>query len=96
MITNVTAKKVINSKGVDGFSLPSSLGTLGSGMTDDLMMVSPRSSEYLYVPGKQRLSSGIESELVLNPDASVVNDDSLPVAAKHLRYIVTCSSTTGL
>ncbi|VDP15241.1 unnamed protein product [Onchocerca flexuosa] len=82
----------MNPKMSDGLFLTPSLGS--SILTEDLVMMSPRSSEYLLMSGKQRLSSGIESELVLNPDASVVNDDSLPIAAKHLRYIVTCPTTT--
>ncbi|VDK50205.1 unnamed protein product [Gongylonema pulchrum] len=57
-------------------------------------MASPRSFEYMLIAGKQRLSSGIESELVLNPDSSVINDGLLPVTAKQQRYIVTCSNTT--
>uniref|UniRef100_A0A1I8EDD7 RING-type E3 ubiquitin transferase n=1 Tax=Wuchereria bancrofti TaxID=6293 RepID=A0A1I8EDD7_WUCBA len=75
-----------------GLLLTLSLGN--SILGEDIMMMSPRSSEYLLMSGKQRLSSGIESELVLNPDASVVSDDSLPIAAKHLRYIITCPTTT--
>lgn len=86
-------KKAVNVKVGDGLLLTPSLGSAIP--TEDILMVSPRSSEYLLMSGKQRLSSGIESELVLNPDASVVNDDSLPLAAKHLRYIVTCPTTTG-
>ncbi|CAG9534108.1 unnamed protein product [Cercopithifilaria johnstoni] len=89
---NGNIKKAMNPKVGDG---PLLTPSLGSGVpTEDVVMVSPRSSEYLLMSGKQRLSSGIESELILNPDASVVNDDSLPVAAKHLRYIVTCPTTT--
>ncbi|OZC09227.1 zinc finger, C3HC4 type [Onchocerca flexuosa] len=89
---NGNIKRTMNPKMSDGLFLTPSLGS--SILTEDLVMMSPRSSEYLLMSGKQRLSSGIESELVLNPDASVVNDDSLPIAAKHLRYIVTCPTTT--
>uniref|UniRef100_A0A915PXL4 RING-type E3 ubiquitin transferase n=1 Tax=Setaria digitata TaxID=48799 RepID=A0A915PXL4_9BILA len=85
---NFRVKRAMNPKMGDGLLLPPSLSA------EDVVLVSPRSSEYLLMSGKQRLSSGIDSELVLNPDASVVNDDSLPIAAKHLRYIVTCPTTT--
>ncbi|EJD75133.1 hypothetical protein LOAG_17668 [Loa loa] len=89
---NGNIKRAMNPKVGNGLLLTPSLGS--SIPAEDVVMVSPRSSEYLLMSGKQRLSSGIESELVLNPDASVVNDDSLPIAAKHLRYIVTCPTTT--
>ncbi|KAK6110205.1 Zinc finger C3HC4 type (RING finger) family protein [Brugia pahangi] len=89
---NGNMKRTMNPKVGDGLLLTLSLGS--SILGEDVMMMSPRSSEYLLMSGKQRLSSGIESELVLNPDASVVSDDSLPIAAKHLRYIITCPNTT--
>ncbi|KAL3981960.1 Zinc finger C3HC4 type (RING finger) family protein [Acanthocheilonema viteae] len=89
---NGNIKRAVNPKVGDGLLLAPSIGS--SVPAEDVVMMSPRSSEYLLMSGKQRLLSGIESELVLNPDASVVNDDSLPIAAKHLRYIITCPTTT--
>ncbi|VDN04661.1 unnamed protein product [Thelazia callipaeda] len=89
---NGNAKRTNNTKIGDGLHLPPSLENSIS--MEDKVVASPRTSEFLLITGKQRLYPGIESQLVLNPDASVVTDDSLPTAAKHLRYIVTCSATT--
>ncbi|KAM3726522.1 E3 ubiquitin-protein ligase RING2-B [Dirofilaria immitis] len=92
--SNVNFSNTASISGISNGNLLHFNGNRSSVPTEDVVMMSPRSFEYLLMSGKQRLSSGIESELVLNPDASVVNDDSLPIAAKHLRYIVTCSTTT--
>ncbi|EJW87259.1 hypothetical protein WUBG_01829 [Wuchereria bancrofti] len=93
--SNLNLSTSASVSGISNGSLLHVNGNRNSILGEDIMMMSPRSSEYLLMSGKQRLSSGIESELVLNPDASVVSDDSLPIAAKHLRYIITCPTTTG-
>ncbi|VIO86472.1 Uncharacterized protein BM_BM5776 [Brugia malayi] len=92
--SNLNLPTTVSVSGISNGSLLHANGNRSNFLGEDVMMMSPRSSEYLLMSGKQRLSSGIESELVLNPDASVVSDDSLPIAAKHLRYIITCPTTT--
>uniref|UniRef100_A0A914R8X0 Uncharacterized protein n=1 Tax=Parascaris equorum TaxID=6256 RepID=A0A914R8X0_PAREQ len=52
-------------------------------------------SDYLFLPPKQRMSIGIEAELVLYPEASVTLDKKLPDAAKRPRFVVTYPGATG-
>ncbi|VDK43414.1 unnamed protein product [Anisakis simplex] len=70
----------------------SSLSITSTNMTTTCGLSSP--CEYLFLPSKQRILTGLDAELILYPDASVTVDKKLPKCAKQVRFILTYPSAT--
>uniref|UniRef100_A0A9J2P223 RING-type E3 ubiquitin transferase n=1 Tax=Ascaris lumbricoides TaxID=6252 RepID=A0A9J2P223_ASCLU len=91
----VPASRLSNETNVDD-----STKNLSRTTEDSTQMASPcgasisSPSDYLFLPPKQRMSIGIEAELVLYPEASVTLDKKLPDAAKRPRFVVTYPGAT--